>query len=169
MKFLPMTVLICLIASLAMAPVFLPVLGGVSGGKRSHHDPEESRFVQGYRKALATLLKRPGLTLLGSLVLIILIYAAYGRFNPVWNSFPVLNRILPRFRCVPGATFPSGSGCHCAEVEQRLQNMPEVKALYARSMLSTSTQMAPDVIGVLQFQFNDWFTRRTATGPGGFP
>ena len=49
------------------------------------------------------------------------------------------------------------------EVEQRLQNMPEVKALYARSMLSTSTQMAPDVIGVLQFQFNDWFTRRTAT------
>ncbi|KXO10430.1 RND multidrug efflux transporter/ Acriflavin resistance protein [Marinobacter excellens LAMA 842] len=49
------------------------------------------------------------------------------------------------------------------QVEQRLQNMPEVKALYARSMLSTSSQLAPDVIGVLQFQFNDWFTRRTAT------
>ena len=49
------------------------------------------------------------------------------------------------------------------EVEGRLQNMPEVKALYARSMLTTGNQMAPDVIGVLQFQFNDWFTRRTAT------
>src|SRR5690606_15686345 len=49
------------------------------------------------------------------------------------------------------------------EVESRLQNMPEVKALYARSMVTTSTQMAPDVIGVLQFQFTDWYTRRTAT------
>ena len=164
MKFLPMTVLICLIASLAMALVFLPVLGGVSGGKRSHHDPEESRFVQGYRKALATLLKRPGLTLLGSLVLIILIYAAYGRFNHGVEFFPSVEpdsaQVQVRAR---GDLSIRERDAIVREVEQRLQNMPEVKALYARSMLSTSTQMAPDVIGVLQFQFNDWFTRRTAT------
>ena len=164
MKFLPMTVLICLIASLAMALVFLPVLGGVSGGKRSHHDPEESRFVQGYRKALATLLKRPGLTLLGSLVLIILIYAAYGRFNHGVEFFPGVEpdsaQVQVRAR---GDLSIRERDAIVREVEQRLQNMPEVKALYARSMLSTSTQMAPDVIGVLQFQFNDWFTRRTAT------
>ncbi|MEP4393645.1 efflux RND transporter permease subunit, partial [Marinobacter sp.] len=48
-------------------------------------------------------------------------------------------------------------------VEQRLQGMPEVKALYARSMVSPGNQMAPDVIGVLQFQFTDWFERRPAT------
>ena len=164
MKFLPMTVLICLIASLAMALVFLPVLGGVSGGKRSHHDPEESRFVQGYRKALATLLKRPGLTLLGSLVLIILIYAAYGRFNHGVEFFPSVEpdsaQVQVRAR---GDLSIRERDAIVREVEQRLQNMPEVKALYARSMLSTSTQMAPDVVGVLQFQFNDWFTRRTAT------
>ena len=164
MKFLPMTVLICLIASLAMALVFLPVLGGVSGGKRSHHDPEESRFVQGYRKVLATLLKRPGLTLLGSLVMIILIYAAYGRFNHGVEFFPSVEpdsaQVQVRAR---GDLSIRERDAIVREVEQRLQNMPEVKALYARSMLSTSTQMAPDVIGVLQFQFNDWFTRRTAT------
>ncbi|MCE0759698.1 efflux RND transporter permease subunit [Marinobacter sp. G11] len=164
MKFLPMTVLICLIASLAMALVFLPVLGGVSGGKRSHHDPEESRFVQGYRKVLATLLKRPGLTLLGSLVLIILIYAAYGRFNHGVEFFPGVEpdsaQVQVRAR---GDLSIRERDAIVREVEQRLQNMPEVKALYARSMLSTSTQMAPDVVGVLQFQFNDWFTRRTAT------
>ena len=164
MKFLPMTVLICLIASLAMALVFLPVLGGVSGGKRSHHDPEESRFVQGYRKVLATLLKRPGLTLLGSLVMIILIYAAYGRFNHGVEFFPGVEpdsaQVQVRAR---GDLSIRERDAIVREVEQRLQNMPEVKALYARSMLSTSTQMAPDVVGVLQFQFNDWFTRRTAT------
>ncbi len=49
------------------------------------------------------------------------------------------------------------------QVRQRLQGMPEVKALYARSMISPGNQMAPDVIGVLQFQFTDWFERRPAT------
>ena len=113
---------------------------------------------------LATLLKRPGLTLLGSVVLIILIYAAYGRFNHGVEFFPSVEpdsaQVQVRAR---GDLSIRERDAIVREVEQRLQNMPEVKALYARSMLSTSTQMAPDVIGVLQFQFNDWFTRRTAT------
>src|SRR5690554_161677 len=163
MKFLPMTVLICLIASLAMALVFLPVLGGVSGGKRSHHDPEESQFVQGYRKVLATLLKRPGLTLLGSVVLIILIYAAYGRFNHGVEFFPSVEpdsaQVQVRAR---GDLSIRERDAIVREVEKRLYGMPEVKALYARSMINVSTQMAPDVIGVLQFQFTDWYTRRPA-------
>ncbi len=164
MKFLPMTVLICLIASLAMALVFLPVLGGVSGGRRSHQDATEGRFMGIYRQTLGTLLRRPGLTLLGALVLIILIYAAYGRFNHGVEFFPSVEpdsaQVQVRAR---GDLSVWERDAIVRQVEQRLQNMPEVKALYARSMLSTSTQQAPDVIGVLQFQFNDWFTRRTAT------
>ncbi|HLV76748.1 MAG TPA: efflux RND transporter permease subunit [Marinobacter sp.] len=164
MKFLPMTVLICLTASLAMALVFLPVLGGLSGGKRTHHDPRESRFVQGYRKVLMVLLKRPGLTLLGSLVVIVLIYAAYGRFNHGVEFFPSVEpdsaQVQVRAR---GDLSVRERDAIVREVEQRLQNMPEVKALYARSMITPANQMAPDVIGVLQFQFNDWYTRRTAS------
>ncbi|PSF07021.1 efflux RND transporter permease subunit [Marinobacter halophilus] len=164
MKFLPMTVLICLIASLAMALVFLPVLGGVSGGRRAHQDATEGRFMLIYRRALGSLLQRPGLTLLGALVLIILIYAAYGRFNHGVEFFPSVEpdsaQVQVRAR---GDLSVWERDAIVRQVEQRLQNMPEVKALYARSMLSTSTQLAPDVIGLLQFQFNDWFTRRTAT------
>src|SRR5690554_4587894 len=164
MKFLPLTVIICLTASLAMALVFLPVLGGLSGGKRTHHDPRESRFVQGYRKVLMVLLKRPGLTLLGSLVVIVLIYAAYGRFNHGVEFFPSVEpdsaQVQVRAR---GDLSVRERDAIVREVEQRLQNMPEVKALYARSMITPANQMAPDVIGVLQFQFNDWYTRRTAS------
>ncbi|KPQ27768.1 MAG: Cation/multidrug efflux pump [Marinobacter excellens HL-55] len=164
MKFLPMTVLICLIASLVMALVFLPVLGGVSGGRRSHQDATEGRFMGIYRQILGTLLRSPGLTLLGALMLIILIYAAYGRFNHGVEFFPSVEpdsaQVQVRAR---GDLSVWERDAIVRQVEQRLQNMPEVKALYARSMLSTSTQQAPDVIGVLQFQFNDWFTRRTAT------
>ncbi|MBW3196971.1 efflux RND transporter permease subunit [Marinobacter nauticus] len=164
MKYLPMTVLICLIASLAMALVFLPVLGGVSGGRRHHQDASEGRFMRGYRQVLAALLQRPGLTLLGTLMVIVVIYAAYGRFNHGVEFFPSVEpesaQVQVRAR---GDLSVWERDAIVREVESRLQNMPEVKALYARSMVTTSSQMAPDVIGVLQFQFTDWYNRRTAT------
>lgn len=164
MKFLPMTVLICLIASLFMALVFLPVMGGISGGRRSRQQNEEGRAMGFYRKILAILLGRPGLTLLGALVLIVLIYATYGRFNHGVEFFPSVEpdsvQVQVRAR---GDLSVWERDAIVQEVEQRLQNMPEVKALYARSMLSSDDQMAPDVIGVLQFQFDDWFTRRSAS------
>jgi len=164
MKFLPMTVLICLIASLVMALVFLPVMGGISGGRRSRQQNQEGRAMGFYRKILSTLLGRPGLTLLGTLVLIVLIYATYGRFNHGVEFFPSVEpdsvQVQVRAR---GDLSVWERDAIVQEVEQRLQNMPEVKALYARSMLSSDDQMAPDVIGVLQFQFDDWFTRRSAS------
>ncbi|MGC8121068.1 efflux RND transporter permease subunit [Marinobacter sp. VGCF2001] len=164
MQYLPMTVLICLIASLAMALVFLPVLGGVSGGRRHHEEVQEGRFMRGYRQVLGVLLRRPGLTLLGTLVLILVIYAAYGRFNYGVEFFPSVEpdsaQVQVRAR---GDLSVWERDSIVREVESRLQNMPEVKALYARSMVTTGSQMAPDVIGVLQFQFTDWYTRRTAT------
>ncbi|NWO08037.1 MAG: efflux RND transporter permease subunit [Alteromonadaceae bacterium] len=164
MKYLPMTVLICLLASLAMALVFLPVMGGVSGGRRARQPELESRAMGVYRKVLAVLLRRPGLSLLGALVLIVLIYAAYGRFNHGVEFFPSVEpdsaQVQVRAR---GDLSVWERDAIVREVEQRLQGMPEVKALYARSMISADNQMAPDVIGVLQFQFNDWFTRRPAS------
>ncbi|WP_029655495.1 efflux RND transporter permease subunit [Marinobacter daepoensis] len=164
MKFLPMTVLICLIASLAMALVFLPVLGGVSGGRRHHQNAREGRFMKLYRKLLSRLLLRPGLTLLGALTVIVVIYAAYGRFNYGMEFFPSVEpesaQVQVRAR---GDLSVWERDAIVREVESRLQNMPEVKALYARSMVSAGSQVAPDVIGVLQFQFTDWYTRRTAT------
>jgi len=164
MKFLPMTVLICLIASLAMALVFLPVMGGVSGGRRAHEDAVEGRIMKVYRHTLANILQRPGLTLIGALVLIVLIYAAYGRFNHGVDFFPSVEpdsaQVQVRAR---GDLSVWERDAIVREVESHLLNMPEVKALYARSMLSTGNNMAPDVIGVLQFQFTDWYTRRPAT------
>ncbi|MEP3590812.1 MAG: efflux RND transporter permease subunit, partial [Marinobacter sp.] len=164
MKFLPMTVLICLVASLAMALVFLPVMGGVSGGRRVHEDAFEGRIMKAYRSTLGNTLRRPGLTLMGALVLIVLIYAAYGRFNHGVDFFPSVEpdsaQVQVRAR---GDLSVWERDAIVREVESHLQNMPEVKALYARSMLANGNNMAPDVIGVLQFQFTDWYTRRPAT------
>ncbi len=163
MKFLPLTVIICLTASLAMALVFLPVLGGVSGGRRHPQPLGGGRLMQTYRRVLAGLLKRPGTTLLGVLAVIGLIYAAYGKFNHGVEFFPSVEpdsaQVQIRAR---GDLSIQERDAIVRQVEQRLTAMPEVEALYARSMITAGNRAAPDVIGVLQFQFTDWHTRRPA-------
>ncbi|PXX90398.1 MFS transporter [Marinobacter vulgaris] len=164
MKFLPITVIICLTASLAMALVFLPVLGSISGGRRKRQASPDGRITGLYRNLLGRLLVMPGLTLLGVLVVVVVIYVAYGKFNHGVEFFPDVEpdsaQVQVRAR---GDLSVQERDAIVREVEQRLQGLPEVKALYARSMVSAGNQMAPDVIGVLQFQFTDWFERRSAS------
>src|SRR5690606_16419741 len=144
--------------------VFLPVMGGVSGGRRHHQDASEGRFMRGYRKVLAALLQRPGLTLLGTLVVIIVIYAAYGRFNYGAEFFPSVEPDSAQVQVRARGDLSSWErDAIVREVEGRLQNMPDVKAVDARPMLTTRNQMAADVIRVLQCQVKARFTRRTAT------
>ncbi|MDX1552692.1 MAG: efflux RND transporter permease subunit [Marinobacter sp.] len=164
MKFLPLTVIICLSASLAMALVFLPVLGSISGGRRKRQASPDGRMTAWYRNLLGRLLAVPGFTLLGVLAVVVVIYVAYGKFNYGVEFFPSVEpdsaQVQVRAR---GDLSVEERDAIVREVEQRLQGLPEVKALYARSMVSPDTQVAPDVIGVLQFQFIDWFERRSAT------
>ncbi|MFG0584877.1 efflux RND transporter permease subunit [Pseudomonas sp. zjy_9] len=163
MKFLPATVIICLLASLAMALVFLPVLGAVSGGKARPQATTSNRAGTAYRHLLATLLKRPGLTLLGMLALIALIYIGYGRFNHGVEFFPEVEpesaQIWLRAR---GDLSIQEKDALLRQVEKQVLGMREVKALYARSLAQPEGQLGADVIGTLQFQFVDWHQRRPA-------
>jgi multidrug efflux pump len=164
MKYLPATVIVCLTASLAMALVFLPVMGGVSGGRRVRGGDGESAFVQGYRRVLAALLYAPWLTLLGALLIIVAIGWSYKVFNHGLEFFPEVEpesaQVHVRAR---GDLSVHERDAIVRQVEQRLDGLPEVASLYARSMVSTDQQMAPDVIGTLQFQFVDWDQRRPAS------
>lgn len=164
MKYLPATVILCLLASLAMALIFLPTLGSVSGGQR---EPSAAPVgdSRSYRWLLARLLRWPGMTLLGMLALIALIYAGYARFNHGVEFFPAVEpdsaQIQVRAR---GDLSIHERDAILKAVEARLLRMPEVKALYARSFSSpVGAQSGPDVIGVLQFQLIDWHQRRPAS------
>ena len=164
MKYLPATVIVCLLASLAMALVFLPVLGAVTGGQPLPQSTQPGRGAVGYRKLLGTLLKRPGLTLLGILAVIALIYTAYGRFNHGVEFFPETEpesaQIWLRAR---GDLSVQEKDALLQQVEKRLLGMSEVKALYARSLAQPDGQLGADVIGTLQFQFVEWHDRRSAS------
>lgn len=163
MKYLPATVILCLLASLAMALVFLPVLGAVTGGQARPQAPNANRAGDAYRALLAALLKRPGLSLLGMLALIILIYVGYGRFNHGVEFFPNVEpesaQIWLRAR---GDLSVQERDTLLKQVESQVLGMREVKALYARSLAQPGGQLGADVIGTLQFQFVDWHQRRPA-------
>ncbi|CAM3919529.1 efflux RND transporter permease subunit [Rheinheimera salexigens] len=163
MKYLPATVILCLLASMFMALIFLPVMGGISRAKPTTHKVEASSSGKAYRKLLSKLLRHPGFTLAGLLAAMALIFVAYGKYNYGMEFFPKVEpesaQVWVRAR---GDMSIYEKDALLQQVEQRLLGLAEVKALYARSLASSSGGLAPDVVGTLQFQFIDWFERRKA-------
>nr|WP_289125741.1 efflux RND transporter permease subunit [uncultured Halomonas sp.] len=167
MKYLPATVILCLLASLAMALVFLPTLGRLFT-RTSHASgtgpiDESTALGRGYRRILSRLLQHPAWVLLFAVLLIALLYTGYARFNHGVDFFPSVEpdsaQVLVRAR---GDFSAEETDAILQRVEQRLGGMGEVEALYARSYAVPDQQMGSDVIGMLQFQFIDWYQRRPA-------
>ncbi|WP_111413871.1 efflux RND transporter permease subunit [Billgrantia lactosivorans] len=166
MKYLPATVILCLLASLAMALIFLPTLGGVFSARTARPQRSEEMVTAGgrlYRATLARLLAHPGMTLLVALMLMALIFVGYGRFNHGVEFFPAVEpdsaQVMIRSR---GDFSTAEKDAIVRRVEARLAGMSEVKALYARSYGVANEQIGGDVIGVVQFQLIDWQQRRPA-------
>jgi multidrug efflux pump len=169
MKYLPATVILCLLASLAMALIFLPTLGSVFGGRprgsATTAEPAASHGGRLYRRMLGGLLARPATTLVAALVLMALVYTAYARFNHGVEFFPSVEpdnaQVLVRAR---GDYSAEEKDAVVRRVEERLAGMREVEALYARSFANPDQQrgLGNDVIGVLQFRLIDWQDRRPA-------
>ena len=168
MKYLPATVILCLLASLAMALVFLPTLGRLFT-RTSHASgtgpiDESTTLGRGYRNILSRLLQHPAWVLLFAVLLIALLYTGYARFNHGVDFFPSVEpdsaQVLVRAR---GDFSAEETDAILQRVEQRLGGLGEVEALYARSYAVPDQQMGSDVIGMLQFQFIDWYQRRPAS------
>jgi len=78
-KFLPIKVIIALSASLAMALLFIPVLGGTITRQGSIKESVPEGVITGrYTRLLERLLHHPGKVLLAALLVIVGAYAAYG-------------------------------------------------------------------------------------------
>ncbi len=168
MKFLPLTVIIALTASLAMALVFLPVLGAsitpripVNAGVDRMRSGVGSR---GYAAVLRLVLRHPLKTLAVATLALLGTYAAYFQHGKGVEFFP---DVEPEFAMIQvharGDLSVFEKDAVVRKVEQRVLDMPELKSVYARSFGSASGQnVAEDVIGIIQLEFVDWNQRRKA-------
>jgi multidrug efflux pump len=178
MKYLPITLLATLSASLLMALIFVPTLGKYVG-KRSPlgekalsslaasevGELHEIRGMTGwYVRLLERLLAHPLKILLLAVLLLVSVYTAYGFFGSGVEFFPEVEpeRALVHVRA-RGDLSVYEQDALVGRVEQRLFDMREIETLYTRSGINLRGQELPeDTIGVIQMEFADWQQRRPA-------
>ena len=178
MKFLPLTVLITLTASLFMALVFIPVLGGLIG-KAQPMPAKQRRELEAaengdlsliggltgvYLRILRSAVKGPFATLV--IALSLLVGAIYG-FSQYGKGVEFFPAIEPEFAQVQIRARDNFSifekDALVRRVEERLLGMDEVETVYARTLgESGSRQLGADVIGTIQLELDEWDTRRKA-------
>ncbi|MFQ6549766.1 efflux RND transporter permease subunit [Aestuariibius sp. 2305UL40-4] len=180
MKFLPITVILTLFASLFMALIFIPVTGSIIGRRQpqtssakralraaEQGDPREMEGWTGaYVRVLEWALLRPAATLLFALALLLGAFASYGQFGRGLAFFP---SVEPEFMSVQVRARDNLSiwerDALVRLVEDRLLKYDEVESVYARSTMSAG-QGDEETIGVIQLDLIEWDERRKAAEIG---
>ena len=177
MKYLPITLIATLAASLFMALIFIPTLGGVIGRRAPDSDYQvvnlaaaESgdlrRLTGGSRLYLGVLriaVTRPVAVVMVAAGVLTTAYAAYGYWGKGVEFFPDVEpenaiihvrargdlSVVERDRLV-------------RDVEQRILGMPEFASIYARSGTHFRSEVGEDTVGIVQLELADWRHRRPA-------
>lgn len=176
MKFLPITVILTLFASLFMALIFIPVVGGLIGKRQPQTadakaalyaaefgDPRTMRgFTGRYVRLLEWAILRPATTLLLAVALLLGGFGLYGQFGKGISFFP---SVEPDFMQVQVRARDNFSiferDAFVRAVEDRLLGYEEIASIYARSTMSAG-RGDEETIGTLQLELTPWDTRRTA-------
>jgi multidrug efflux pump len=164
MKYLPITLIATLSASLAVALFFTPTLGSLLGKAAPVHDKGVTRDGP-YMRTVRLAIRHPGTTLALAVFLLIAVQTAYGKFGRGVEFFP---NVEPDF----GQVIVHGRGNLAleeknrliAEVEQRVISFDSLKTVYARigEQPRGMGELSEDTIGVIQFEFVDWRQRKSA-------
>jgi len=178
MKYLPITLIATLAASLFMALVFVPTLGGVIGRRAPDSDYQVESLsaaesgdlerITGasrlYLRIVRVAVTHPVPVVLLAGVLLAGVYAAYGQFGRGVEFFPDVepeNAVLHVH--ARGDLSVDERDLLVREVEQRILGMPEFASIYSRSGTRfRSEEVSEDTIGIVQLEFVEWRHRRPA-------
>lgn len=173
MKYLPLTLIATLTASLLMALIFIPVLGSVFGKPRlltekSKHNAMLAEkgdllaltgFTGLYVKVLYKAIKNPGLVLLSALIIAIFGMALFAKSNLGVEFFP---NVEPSGISVKVRSYGDFSIYEQDEimstVEQKILPLSdEIDTLYLKTGDSTG-----ELVGQMRINLRDWQDRRGA-------
>ena len=177
MKFLPVTLLATLSASLLMALIFIPTLGAQIG-RPGTTDPNSMRALAvaesgalgdlggatgAYVRGLGFLLRHPAKVMTFAFALLVGVqwfYAAHGNgieFFP--DVEPDFAKIQVRAR---GNLSVLEKDRIMREVERRVLEVSGFDSVYARTGAPETSEEAEDIIGTISLEFADWRSRRPA-------
>jgi len=171
MKYLPITVIATLTASLLMALIFVPTLGALFGRSYLlHHTNDDTAslhtirgFTGIYVRMLDHLIRYPLLVLLTACVLLVGVYMAYGKYGNGVEFFPEVEpeRINVYVRARGDLAIIERDAL-VRQVEARLLGMKEFASLYSNSGMVSGQNLPQDTVGVITIEFIDWRWRRPA-------
>jgi len=177
MKYLPITLIATLSASLVMALVFVPTLGAVVGRRAPDAQHRNAAlaaaengdlaaidgFTGAYVRMLRAALGRPLVVVAGAGAVLVLVYGAYGSLGRGVEFFPDVEpenaALHVRAR---GDLSVAERDALVREVEQRILDMQEFATIYARSGTRFRAEVSEDTVGIIQLEFVDWRHRRPA-------
>ena len=172
MKYLPITLLVTLAASLFMALLFVPTIGALIGGHKkpaveqealASDDPDSlarlGRFTAIYVNFLKYALRHNGKVILIAFGLLAGVFGLYDLIGRGVEFFPDIEptqAMVDIHARGDLSVYEQDTLVH--EVERRILDMPEMESIYTRSGLGFSN----DIIGRVQLRFVDWQKRRPA-------
>jgi multidrug efflux pump len=165
MKYMPITLIATLSASLVVALFFTPTLGALLGKAAAvpHDDRTSDRGL--YMRTVKLALRYPGATLGMAFMLLIAVSTAYGKFGNGVEFFP---KVEPDYGQVivharGNISLPEKDRL-LAEVEKHVLGFPGIRTVYTRvgEQPRGSSEITEDTVGVIQFEFSDWQTRDPA-------
>jgi len=165
MKYMPITLIATLSASLVVALFFTPTLGALLG--RASAVPIDDRVKDNgpYMRTVRLALRHPGMTLLLALGLLISVQMAYGRYGRGVEFFP---KVEPDYGQViihaRGNLSLSEKDRYVRAVEERVLKFDGLATVYSRTgeQPRGSSELSEDTIGVIQFEFANWQLRKPA-------
>tara|TARA_B100000614_G_scaffold235300_1_gene231948 strand:+ start:563 stop:3736 length:3174 start_codon:yes stop_codon:yes gene_type:complete len=179
MKYLPITLLATLTASLLMALVFVPTLGSVLGRRQARKadaqddpgtgDEGDLSDLRGgtrlYAAALNRVLRRPGLVVLAALGVLIGVQWYYANHGNGIEFFPDVEPERAALNVhARGNLSVFEKAALVQEVESRILDVSGIKSVYTRAGEPVGMREdAEDVIGTIQLEFVDWQKRRKAS------
>jgi multidrug efflux pump len=162
MKYLPITLIVTLSASLVYALIFVPTLGAIIA-KPFKHVPQHRDGP--YMWVVGKAVRHPVIVLFVAIGLLVSVPFAYAKYGKGVIFFP---DVEPEFGLLyvkaRGNLSIAEKDALVAQAEARILGWPGVETVYTRTGAGggMGQEVDADVIGVIQYEFVDWRERKNA-------
>ncbi|MBX3597877.1 MAG: efflux RND transporter permease subunit [Rhizobiaceae bacterium] len=161
MKYLPITLIVTLAASMAYALIFAPTLGAMFAKAPEHEEKHRDGL---YMAAVNKAVHYPKTALALTVALLIAVPYAYSHFGRGVEFFP---NVEPDY----GLLYVHARGnlsleemdAATRQAESRILGWPGIESVYTRvGKTRGGNEIPEDVVGVIQYEFVDWRERKAA-------
>jgi multidrug efflux pump len=163
MKYLPITLIVTLSASLIYALIFVPTLGALIA-KPFKHPPEHKDGA--YMWVVGKAVRHPVIVLFLAIGLLVSVPFAYAKYGKGVIFFP---DVEPEFGLLyvkaRGNLSIAEKDALVAQAEARILGWPGIETVYTRTGQGgggMGQEVDADVIGTIQYEFVDWRERKNA-------